>query len=83
MVHGPGPRRSMREFMMNSLNEGHSFDDLHFYDIIYTCIIIILICVHLCICFYDIYLLLVDDAWKKENNSYVVHLLIFKIECTT
>jgi hypothetical protein len=30
-----------------------------------------------------IYLLLIDDAWKKEKNSHVVPSLIFKIQCTT
>jgi hypothetical protein len=33
--------------------------------------------------FYVIYVLLMDDAWKKENNSHVVPSLIFKISCTT
>jgi hypothetical protein len=33
--------------------------------------------------FYVIYVLLMDDAWKKENNSHVVPSLIFKIQCTT
>jgi hypothetical protein len=29
--------------------------------------------------FYAIYVLLMDDAWKKENNSHVVPSLMFKI----
>jgi hypothetical protein len=33
--------------------------------------------------FYVIYVLLMDDAWKKENNSHVVPSLIFKLQCTT
>jgi hypothetical protein len=28
---------------------------------------------------YVIYVLLMDDAWKKENNSHVVPSLIFQI----
>jgi hypothetical protein len=33
--------------------------------------------------FYVIYVLLMNDAWKKEDNSHVVPSLIFKIQCTT
>jgi hypothetical protein len=30
-----------------------------------------------------IYVLLMNDAWKMENNSHVVLSLIFKIHCIT
>jgi hypothetical protein len=47
-----------------------------------------LLSIHVYACYVGIYLLFMDDAWKNEKTpicakiGIVMHLLIFKIQCT-